>query len=239
MGVYALLKKNRLRFNEELRDSPDRQYFSPSTYSRYRETYQRIAIHVSGKVLDVGCGDMTFRKLVLAHAEEYDGLDIERRAPEVKYVGDVQDMHMIPTESYDAVLCLEVLEHVLDPFQAASEIYRVLRRGGKLIVSVPHLARLHEEPHDFYRYTKYGLQFLLKRAGFQVLEIVPRAGLLSFLGHQVSTLLIGLSWHVPLVKQVVFVVNKWLCVKPCLWLDRMVEKKKVFALGYVAVAQKP
>lgn len=216
----------------------DRFYFSPSTYSRYQEAHRCITRHVLGKVLDIGCGDMAFRKFVMAYAEEYDGLDIERRTPGVKYLGDVDDMHMIATESYDAVLCLEVLEHVPDPSRGASEIYRVLRRGGKLIVSVPHLARLHEEPRDFYRYTKYGLQFLLEKAGFKVLEVVPRAGLFSFLGHQVSTLLIGLSWHIPLVKWVVFMANKWLCVKPCLWLDRALEKKKMLAIGYVAVAEK-
>ena len=157
----------------------------------------------------------------------------------LKYMGDVQNLHMIATESYDTALCLELLEHVPDPSRALSEISRVLKRGGWLILSVPHLSRLHEEPNDFYRYTKYGLQFLLERAGFHALEIAPRAGVVSFTGHQVSTVLLGLSWHVPVVKRLVFVLNKWLWVRLCLWFDRVLDRRGLLAQGYVSVAQKP
>ena len=104
MGIYTLIEKNRLRFNAALRDSPDLYKFSPSTYSRDRESHRCIARHALGKVLDVGCGNMSFRSAVLAHADEYDGLDIERRSPDVKYIGDVQDIHIIATESYDTAL---------------------------------------------------------------------------------------------------------------------------------------
>ena len=239
MGIYALIKRNRLRFTEEMRDSPDLYLYSPSTYSRYVAAHGCIDRHVSGKVLDVGCGNMSFPSAVLARADEYDGLDIERRVPGVKYVADVQDMHMIAPETYDTVLCLEVLEHTPEPSQGLSEIFRVLKPRGVLIVTVPHLARLHEEPNDFYRYTKYGLQFLLESAGFEVMEITPRAGVVSLIGHQFSTVTLGLSWHIPLINRLVFALNRWLWVRPCLWLDSVLDRNGLLALRYAAVARKP
>ena len=239
MRIYPLIERNRLRFNADLRDSPDLYRFSPSTYGRYRESNRFIARHASGKVLDVGCGDMSFRSMVVACADEYDGLDVDRRNPDVKYIGDVQNMHMIAAERYDTVLCLELLEHVSQPSIALSEISRVMRPGGRLIISVPHLSRLHEEPNDYYRYTKYGLRFLLEQAGFNVVEVVPRAGVVSFLGHQVSTVILGLSWHLPVVGRLVFALNKWLWVGPCLWFDSVPDRRGLMAQGYVAVAGKP
>ena len=238
-GLYRLVQRNRRRFNEDTRGTQNRERFSPSTLGRYRETVRRIEEHATGRTLDVGCGDMTFREHVLRYAASYDGLDIELRAPGVTYLGDAQNMDMVPSGSYATVLCLEVLEHVPDPARAVAEIFRVLGSGGKLIVSVPHLSRLHEEPIDFYRYTKYGLAYLLETAGFEVLEICPRGGVFCFSGHQVSTLLLGLTWHVPGLRRLAFALNLLLVVGPCLWLDRILEKKKVFALGYVGVARKP
>jgi hypothetical protein len=109
------------------------------------------------------------------------------------------------------------------------------------VLSVPHLSRLHEEPNDFFRYTRYGLQALLESAGFRVLAITPRGGLFCFLGllgHQFSSLFVCLFWHVPVLKHVVYLLNTFCCVLPCYFLDRILDSRKVFALFYTFVAQK-
>ena len=236
--MKGLLQRNRLKVNEELRSAEQRRFFSPATYSGYQAIAPAIRRYVRGKFIDIGCGDMPYKNLILDEVTQYDTLDIERRVQEVKFIGDIQDMNIISDNSYDSAMCLAVLEHVQNPFRAIVEIHRILKKGGVLILSVPHLSRLHEEPKDFFRYTKYGLQFLLESAGFNILGITPEAGIFSFLGHQFSTIFVCLFWHIPILKRIVFFVNQWLCVRLCYLLDKVFDKRKIFALGYTCVAQK-
>lgn len=67
---------------------------------------------------------------------------------------------------------MEVLEHVKNPFNAIKEIQRVLKPGGIIIGSTPFVFPIHDEPHDFYRYTKYGLRNLFK--DFECIELIER-----------------------------------------------------------------
>ena len=83
--------------------------------------------------------------------------------------------------SFDAVICTEVLEHVSEPEAALREIFRILRPGGRFYITVPMLGSLHYEPHDFFRYTKYGLTHLLEKTGFKVTQLEPLGGLFSFI----------------------------------------------------------
>lgn len=130
-----------------------------------------------GRVLDVGAGQAPWREL-LDHAE-YTGLDVEsaqdfgmRRTPGIVYY----DGSRMPfaDASFDHLLCAEVLEHVPDAEAFASELARVLRPGGSLVLTLPWSARLHHLPHDYRRLTRYGLQALLGRAGFSTVRIEER-----------------------------------------------------------------
>ena len=233
-----LLKRNRQKVNEELRSVEQRKFFSPANYNDYQLTVSAIAAYAHGRLIDIGCGDMAYKDVILDKVTQYDTFDVERRVAEVKFLGDIHNMDTISDSDYDCVLCLEVLEHVRNPFQAVAEVHRILKMGGTLILSVPHLSRLHEEPNDFFRYTKYGLQSLLDDAGFEVLQITPRGGIFSFLGHQLSTIFVCSFWHIPMIKRIVFFVNKWLCVKSCYLLDEVFDRRKIFALGYTCVGQK-
>jgi SAM-dependent methyltransferase len=65
------------------------------------------------------------------------------------------------------------MEHVPEPSQFLGEIYRVLKPGGVVIMTTPFLVPLHEEPHDYYRYTRHAIQYLLTKSGFKNIEIEP------------------------------------------------------------------
>jgi SAM-dependent methyltransferase len=132
-----------------------------------------------------------------------------------------------------------VLEHVPDPRGVLDSIAQVLRPGGVLILTAPHLSRLHEEPHDYYRYTGYGLRALSVAVGLEVVAISQHAGVLSFLSHQLSTVVVGLTWGLPGVRQLAYVLNGLLIVRPSLWLDRVLGLGRFFPLGYSLVARKP
>jgi len=236
--MKGLLEKNRIQLNKELPNMERRQFFSPVTHYAYQTTAPAILSYARGKLLDIGCGDMPYKDLIQSKVDEYDTFDTEKRAEGVTFIGDVQNMDMITDASYDSAICLEVLEHVKYPHKALSEICRILKPGGVLILSAPHLSRLHEQPNDFFRYTKYGLSSLLEEVNFDVVEITPRGGIFSFLGHQSSTGFVCLFWNIPVVKWLVFFLNKWLCVKVCYFLDKIFDKKKILASGYTCVAKK-
>ena len=147
-------------------------------------------------------------------------------------------MPQVPSARYDTILCCEVLEHLPRPELALAELYRLLRPGGHLILSVPFLCRLHEEPHDYFRFTEHGLAELLSRQGFVVNAIVPTGGLFSFLGHQVSSVLMASVWRVPLLREVTMVLNAGLVVAPSRALDRLSGVVRSLPVGYVVVAAK-
>ena len=206
--MKKLIRENRQRINRDLQDPEKRKYFSPSSYAAHEITMPEILKYAHGKLIDIGCGDMPYKGVLVNKVELYDSIDIERRAPDVKYLGDVHNMDVLASDSYDTAICLEVLEHIRDPFKALGEICRVLKKNGILILSVPHLSRLHEEPHDYFRYTKYGLQSSVEGAGFKVLSVTPGGGLLCFLGHQFSTVLLGLVWQIPVIRQIFFFLKQ-------------------------------
>ena len=107
-----------------------------------------------------------------------------------------------------------------------------------MILTVPHLSRLHEEPNDFYRFTKYGIRHLFEESGLELVDTRTRGGIFSFLGHQFSTIFVCLFWHIPIIKYIIFYINKIFCVLPCILLDKTFDKNKKFALGYISIGKK-
>lgn len=236
--MLNIIRKNRTRVSQDLSAAGRIAFLSPAVCLGDREIVQAIEKHAYGKLLDVGCGEMPYMKSILPKVEAYDTLDIEKRHPGVKYLGDVQNMAAIQSCSYDTATCFAVLEHVPDPLVSFKELARIIKPGGKLIITVPHLSRLHEEPHDYFRFTKYGIRSALEAERLEILELKPVGGIFCFLGHQVSIALLGLLWHIPVIKSIALWINKLVIVEPAIFLDRVVDKNKLFAMDYLCVAQK-
>lgn len=235
--MQELIRANRHRLERDLLNSTKRWFFSPAAYSQYRVTLPLVQRFARGRLIDLGCGDVPFRPFIIDQLDTYESLDLYPRTAQVTYVGDVQTLTMCADNAYDTVLCLEVLEHVPDPFRAAREIQRILKPNGCVILSVPHLSRLHDEPNDYYRYTRYGIEHLLEQAGLEAEIVERRGGLFSFVGHQVSTLILGLIWGIPVIKDVVWFLNSWLVTRLCTYLDQLLDRTGIFALGYTVVAR--
>ena len=126
-----------------------------------------------------------------AHFPHRVALDI-RRGIGVQIIGDTQALG-IADATFDVVLCTEVLEHLPEPQQAVDEMFRVLKPGGQLLLTTRFLFPIHDAPHDYFRYTKYGLRHLLRR--FEILELHEEtdavgtlAVLVQRLGMQAQTL---------------------------------------------------
>lgn len=143
------------------------------------------------KLLDAGAGESQYADLFV-HCETI-GMDLAVGNQEWDYSGldVVGDLHAIPLRngSVDAVLCTVTLEHLHSPWQAMAEMGRVTRQGGKGFFVVPFMWELHQEPHDYYRYSPHGFRFLAERSGFGVDEVRPMGGLFRVLHYRFASLL--------------------------------------------------
>lgn len=140
------------------------------------------------RVLDAGAGEGPYRAR-FAHAR-YLALDDRRGDRRWDYRGldVVGDLLRLPLADgrCDAVLCTETLEHLIDPGAFLREAARVLRPGGRLFLSAPLQFREHQEPHDYFRFTRHGLRLLLDRAGLRAESIEPEGGYFRFLGDKIQ-----------------------------------------------------
>jgi SAM-dependent methyltransferase len=132
---------------------------------------------MQGRLLDFGCGRKPYRDLF--SVSEYIGLDTHTGGHD--HAGEDVDTYYegraLPFEdnSFDAVFSSQVLEHVVDIDLSLSELFRVIRPGGQILATLPFVWCEHEQPHDFRRYTTFGIEALLARHGFTQIE-VDRSG---------------------------------------------------------------
>jgi SAM-dependent methyltransferase len=235
------LKGARERFLDEhpYVDDDANRYFSAGTASHFQETERLIRAHARGRLLDVGAGRGAWQPVLERAGVRYESLE---RAPRGAFVptflGDVLDMAAVDDNAYDTLFCSQVLEHVPDPMLALSEMKKKLKPGGKLLITVPFVARRHELPHDYFRYTQEGLGALLARAGFRVDEVTTYGGLASLIHHQVSVLTLGATLPLPVVGRAAWSLNQpfsRLIPK----LDRALDRSALLPLGVLAVAENP
>jgi SAM-dependent methyltransferase len=148
-------------------------------------TLRHCGKHVRGRTLDVGCGQKPYQNSFFSSAAEYIGVDYltDRSRPDV--VGSATDLPFAD-QTFDTVVCTEVLEHVPDPLKALMEMNRVLKESGKLILSTPMYWPRHEVPYDFFRYPYDGLLSLASRSGLNIEEIYNRGRSYCFIGQVVQ-----------------------------------------------------
>lgn len=151
-------------------------------------TAQAARILAGQRVLDVGAGTGRYRSL-FNHCD-YRAHDFAQTpALEGKYTSLDHESDItaipVPDESFDVILCTEVLEHVPEPIKAVHEMARILRLGGKLLLSAPLGCHLHLEPYIFYGgYTPYWYRKFLPEAGIEVESIETNQGFFSFFGQE-------------------------------------------------------
>jgi len=198
-------------------------------------------------VLDAGAGDGRYRQ-EFAHTR-YIGVDLAVGDVSWDYsgLGAVCDLAALPfaSGSFDAVLCTQVLEHVAEPQLVLREVCRVLKPGGRLFLSAPQSWHQHQKPHDYYRYTSFGLRYLLERAGLQVQSMRNMGGYFWFLAFQLQNInywvfpkgMAGRRWTWPLrvLNAAVFQVGLSLLLYYLDPLDRIKDE----TFGYVCVAVRP
>jgi SAM-dependent methyltransferase len=134
--------------------------------------------YLFGSLIDIGCGIKPYSKLLEPFVSDHVGVDHEVTFHDKSNIDLFGTAYEIPVEkeTFDTAICTAVLEHLEEPEQALRECNRVLKPGGIAVYSVPFIWHLHEEPRDFYRYTKYGLKYLFEKAGFEIVELEALSG---------------------------------------------------------------
>lgn len=133
----------------------------------YRDL-RKVLATLEGRVLDVGCGDKPYLNWC-SGAKEFFGIDIQE-GPEVDLVIEPDQRWDLEDASFDAVLCTQVIEHATDRAHLLEEIGRVLRPGGRFVLTAPFIYNEHGQPHDYRRFSVFGLQECLAE-DYEVREV--------------------------------------------------------------------
>ncbi len=126
---------------------------------------------LSGKLLDIGCGTKPYEQYLSVH--QYIGVEIDTERSRTTSKADFfYDGRRTPFSDgeFDSVLANEVFEHVFNPTEFLSEVNRILKIDGKFLLTVPFVWDEHEQPHDYARYTSFGLKHILQEHGFEVVK---------------------------------------------------------------------
>ena len=191
------------------------------------------------RVLDAGAGECQY-----AHwfsGQRYTAIDLAVGDSAWNYSGldAICDLTAISLADgcFDAAINIVTLEHVREPARALREIARTLRPGAPLLLVVPFEWEVHQEPQDYFRFTRYGLDYLLRRAGFAHREIRPVGGYFRLLSRRLYS---GIQFFMSGWRWVGFPIVA-LALAPLALAAPLLDgldKKKAFTLGYICIARR-
>lgn len=189
------------------------------------------------KILDAGAGYQPYKKF-FNHCS-YESTDFDN----FEGLSFTCSLDKIPKKNntYDALISTEVLEHVEDPQKVVKEFRRVLKKGGKLFLTVPQGRTIHQEPYNFFYFTKYGVELILKNAGFKKYSITAKGGYFWFLADAIRFNEIADQYKEN--KPIFFILK---CFSPItsvfipliLFHLDFIDKKKKWTCGYLVEAEK-
>lgn len=236
MSLIERIKQNAKEVSDSLAGTPDYFRQSPLGIALMKDLEPVLKQYVSGRTLDAGAGRLAYRDLLQAHAREAIACDLH---PSGKPLDATADLERLPfaDNCFDAVFCSQVLEHVMDPWQAASEMARALRPEGYLVITVPFIGYLHNEPHDYHRFTPHGARRLLEEAGLEAVHVSESGGPFAFIFHLISTAILALTHSIPVLGRGIFRFMAWgnTLVE---WMDRRLPGRKLMPANIIAVGRK-
>ncbi len=175
---------------------------------RFWRDLAALAPRATGVMLDIGCGAKPFEPLFAPHVQQHIGVDLpatlDYRGSRAQVNGSATRLPFADA-SFDTVLCTQMLDDVPQPGEIFSEAARVLRPGGVLILTVGLMYPVHDPPHDFYRFTRYGLEYQAKRAGLTPEHFQASGGAWLAAGTLVVQRIWALHDRIPLLRKLRFI----------------------------------
>lgn len=206
-------------------------------------------LDIGSYVLDAGAGECPYKQFFLNQHYVAADLGFGDIRWDYSRLDLVCALEALPFKAnvYEAVICTQVLEHVREPGAVLQETLRVLKPEGTLYLSAPQGWGIHQPPHDYFRFTQYGLQYLMEKAGFEVLSIKPVGGYYNYLANRLTILPKTIFWQIDkkalrivlfpleMLSYLFFVLLIPLFLNSIDFLD----KKKNYTLNYLVKGKKP
>lgn len=209
----------------------------------FKDLEEAISKFAKGDVLDIGCGNKPYLPFFEGKISSYVGCDIIQSDKNlVDIICPATDIPL-PDNTKDTVFTTQVIEHVADHRKLLEEAYRILKPGGYLILSGPMAWEHHEVPHDFFRFTKYGFEYLMKEVGFTDAQVIPNGGKWATVGQLLHNSLRSsfkgkTSFRAKLLKGIYFIFRlKWIINWFFVWLDGF-DRDYSSTLNFVVTARK-
>lgn len=198
----------------------------------------------SGRLVDLGCGKVPLYETYAPHVDEVICVDWPASQHGNEFLDHELDLtRRLPfvEGEFETVILSDVLEHIPEPADLCSEISRILAKGGRLLLNVPFYYPLHEEPHDYYRYTRHALERLMSNAGLEVLSIEPVGGVPEILGDILmrNVRLLPLVWRFERSIAATIEGSVRLFLSTRVGAELSKRSAQSFPLGYFLVAEKP
>lgn len=138
-----------------------------------RELYKKISsLELKGRVIDLGGSRKSDYHRLFQGEHEIEVANLDEKAGYDHRI-DLEKPLPLPSETYDAVISLNVFEHIFNYELLLSESVRILKKNGIMVMGVPFLINVHGSPNDYWRYTGQTLQLLFEKAGIKDVEIFP------------------------------------------------------------------
>ncbi|HWI91014.1 MAG TPA: class I SAM-dependent methyltransferase [Flavisolibacter sp.] len=212
--------------------------------SQLLKSVQEQAHHLKGRLLDFGCGSKPYKNLL--EVDEYIGVDFvnEGHPHDNEQIDVYYDGKTIPfpDNSFDSILSSEVFEHVFNLPEILKELERVLKPGGKILITCPFVWKEHELPHDYARYTLFALEDMLQKNNFTI-RVINKSG--NFI--QVISQLVVLYFYdtgyskvkkLPVIKQIFESVFFFLPNLFGIVLNKILPSKSQLYFNNIVVAEK-
>jgi len=197
------------------------------------------SVKAGERILDAGAGEGRHARYF--PAARYCGVDLAVGDAAWNYRGldAIADLAALPFPDGTFAACINIvtLEHVREPHCVLRELGRALGTGGKLLLVVPHEWEVHQAPHDYFRYTRHGIEYLLKQAGFERIDVRPVGGYFRLLARR---MLNGLQFFTGGARWFGFLPAALLLAPPALALPffDFLDRERNFTLGYICTAEK-
>ena len=210
--------------------------------SFHKELFKAIENFSKGAILDIGCGNKPYEYLFSEHSTEYVGCDIVQS--DLNKVDILSPANNIPlgNDTFDTVFSTQTIEHVEDYQGLLDEAYRILKQDCYLILSGPFNWQLHEEPYDFFRFSKYGFIYILEKSGFEIVSIKENGGMWAVVGQYIlKNLNNDHKDRKKSIRRTFFLLKKLKIINILNiffdWLDRA-DHNTINTINYVIVARK-